>query len=126
MKTKSWWNNIFSLEKAIPENEGESVLRQIWNEYNLIHTEGEFESTAWLRKPASYNPGQENDIVITDFAGMSVSYDVITKDYELALPIKFRASFKYEVKVFIAARYNVTNFKDTGYTAVISFKTKTI
>lgn len=108
----------------------EEVLKKIFDLGELVHNEGEFKPTSRLSKSGVIDTDknspfyQPNDLVITDYGGISCEQDIVTNIYKLSIPVKFKGSFKYEILSLIKKDYNVSSYKDTGYTMVIKFTDK--
>lgn len=100
------------------EDTNNRILKMIYD-LGMI---GDFNPTSWLRKGDILPNENRNDEVITNFNGISLSYDIVTKDFEISIPVKFKSSFKYEILSLIENKFDFISKKDTGYTMVIRFK----
>lgn len=95
------------------------ILKMIYDN-DLKYHEGEFKPQTWLRTGNLLNDNR-NDELITNFAGISISYDLKAEIYELSLPVKFSKNFVYEIFDEIQKKYDVIK-KVHSYTSSIKFK----
>lgn len=106
----------------------EEILRSIVNiEPNIQIHEGEFKPSTWLRNGDLLPMDQRNDELITTYAGMSLSYDLVKKVYELSLPVKFNDEFKSRISNLIKSKFTILNGNPNvrvypEYTKTIIFK----
>jgi len=121
MRAKTVNEGWFSKNK-IP-NDNIKILQLIYDEFDLKYHEGDFNPKTWIRKGDLLPDENKNDEIITDFAGISISFDSKNLDYTLSLPVKFNSEFKLEVeKLLKTLDYDITDVKTTKYTCVIKFK----
>lgn len=109
-----------SSEKSI-EKKNIEILQSIYD-LGLSHTEGPFEPVTWIRRGDLIPSENRNDEVITNFAGISLSGDTKTMEFELSLPVKFKGEFKSEIYQLLKNKFNILDKRDTGYTMVIRFQ----
>jgi hypothetical protein len=110
----------------IPENI--TILGLIYSRFNLIHTEGEFNPITWKRSGDLLMPYEKtNDSIITNFGGLSIIFDIVTKIYSLSIPVKYSSAFCNNVLQLIKEFYDVleyipSDFLRNRYTTTIKFK----
>lgn len=77
----------------------EDIIEEISHLENLDSHEGKFKSNSktWFRNGDLIPSQPENDRLITDYAGISLSYNLKNKEYEMSLPIKFKNEFRYQI-----------------------------
>jgi len=100
----------------------EAILQSIYDKFEKdLSNEGRFKPDSWLR-PGNLVPGENvNDQMITNWAGISLSYDIKNETYKLALPVKFNSNFAFDILSFIKSNFTITNNSLGGFTKVIEF-----
>lgn len=87
------------------KKKNEDILKMIYD-MDLQYHEGEYNPKTWLRKAELLPTGNRNNEIITDFAGISLSFDTHTSEYKLSLPWKFKSSFEDEIEKMIVNNFN--------------------
>lgn len=88
------------------------ILRLIFNmEPDIKIHEGDFKTHTWMRKGDLVPGDDRNDLLITDWAGMSVMFDMVNMNYILQLPVKYSSSYKYRVKSLIETKFKISDFR---------------
>lgn len=109
------------------QKKNENILKIIYEE-GLQYHEGEFTPKTWLRNAELLPTENRNDELITDFAGISLSYDVIKHQYELSLPPKFNREFCSEIHRLISNIFDIIDYLPIDYEkrfwTIIKFKDK--
>lgn len=98
----------------------EEILEIVCNEMSLIHTEGKYCPHTWTR-PANLTGEGENALVITDFDGISLSYDEANDVYKLSIPVKYNNAFTMALFELLNELYDNVVLNDQGFTKVIKF-----
>jgi hypothetical protein len=97
--------NFFKDKDEIPKEQkikNENILRKI---YDIDIWEGDFNPQTWKR-PGNLIPNEKrNDELITTYDGISLSFDLNNKTYELSIPVKYSDNFKYKIKKVISNEY---------------------
>ena len=119
----SIFRRFFNRENPVIEDvvDNVEVLKLIYDEMELSYHEGEFVPKTW-RRPQGLTGKDENARIITDFAGLSISYDETTKEYALSIPVKFSTNFVEACSSIIRKKYVHVTVNSAGYTKVIMFK----
>ena len=102
----------------VQQEKNEEILKSIYD-LGLQYNEGEFKPDTWFRPGKLLNDGQ-SDKLITNFAGISLAYDLKNYNYTLSLPVKFKKSFVNDIQKLINKSYQVTDRSD-NYGSVIIF-----
>jgi hypothetical protein len=102
-------------------DKNEDILKSIFNDNQLEFTEGEFRSETWTRSGKLLSNENRNDEVVTNCAGLMITYDIITKKYSLFIPPKFNINFFQNVKDYIFLNFHIVEYNTSGYVKTISF-----
>lgn len=104
----------------------EEILREI---YKMSLSPDKFvPNETWLSKGdigkyGSGNTPDENDKIITNWNGISLSFDVVTKEYEISISPKFKDSFKDKIEEYIKTKFMLKHTHQTeSYTRTIKFE----
>jgi len=109
-------NEGFSKPISLPKKyykyhyKNSEILKFIYDK-DLKYHEGEFNPESWLRRGDLLPDENKNDEIITDFAGISLSYDLKTGIFNLSMPIKFKREFIDSIFKEFKQKYDVIDEK---------------
>ena len=114
--------SLFGKKKKDPQiDKNEEILKLIYD-LGLDSHEGNFEPKTWKRSGNLLPSEKRNDEIISDFAGLSLSYDTKLQTYKLLVPVKYKQSFFNQIKSTLEKTFNIIDYNSSGYTKTIIFK----
>lgn len=103
----------------------QQVFHEIHNNvYRLLGLEpiSKLQLDSWIRYGNLLPKENRNDEIITDYDGMSLSYDIVKGQFEFQIPRKFASDFWNAAESYIKTNHTLIKSKDTKYTKTILFK----
>lgn len=128
LKTFEGWftskkKNLEEIKTEEQRIKNEEILKEI---HKMSLDTDVFEpGETWLSQGDLLPEENKNDEIITNWNGISLAFDVVTKEYILSLPPKIKNTFKDDIEEYITMNFILKQSHQTeSYTRTIKFKFK--